>query len=229
MNSSLNLIWTRTQNVIGFVLMIVFLAYPFPRLVFISIAFWIFISTTVTAILLKTTFTIANTVTISRAYGLVIFSFLLAYNQSVTNLSIFILGICLMADFFDGYLARIFTTSSAGKVLDGETDQQFVLVAASTAFIFLDISFWVLLFPSLKYIFETCYDLFRLEVNEKEGKKRRKIIAAIVMIILFINLAFIEEESSIFFYLIGILALSYSFLTDLIRALKSQLKNNHAS
>ena len=81
----------------------------------------------------------------------------------------------------------------------------------------------------MKYIFETCYDLFRLKVNEKEGKKRRKIIAAIVMIILFINLAFIEEESSIFFYLIGLLALSYSFLTDLIRALKSQLKNNHVS
>ncbi len=71
--------------------------------------------------------------------------------------------------------------------------------------------------------------MFKLKVNEKEGKKRRKIIAAIVMIILFINLAFIEEESSIFFYLIGLLALSYSFLTDLIRALKSQLKNNHAS
>ncbi len=110
MNSSLNLIWTRTQNVIGLVLMVVFLTYPFPRLVFISIA------------LLKTTFTIANTVTISRAYGLVIFSFLLAYNQSVTDLSIFILGICLMADFFDGYLARIFTTSSAGKVLDGDLE-----------------------------------------------------------------------------------------------------------
>ena len=221
MNSSLNLIWTRTQNVIGFVLMIVFLAYPFPRLVFISIAFWIFISTTVTAILLKTTFTIANTVTISRAYGLVIFSFLLAYNQSVTNLSIFILGICLMADFFDGYLARIFTTSSAGKVLDGETDQQFVLVAASAAFLFLNMPYWLLLFPGIKYIFGICYDLFKLRLKEKIGEKRRKIVAACVMISLFINLAFlVSEKASLMLYLITLLLLSYSFLADLFGALK---------
>ena len=225
MNSSLNLIWTRTQNVIGFVLMIVFLAYPFPRLVFISIAFWIFISTTVTAILLKTTFTIANTVTISRAYGLVIFSFLLAYNQSVTNLSIFILGICLMADFFDGYLARIFTTSSAGKVLDGETDQQFVLVAASAAFLFLNMPYWLLLFPGIKYIFGICYDLFKLRLKEKIGEKRRKIVAACVMISLFINLAFlVSEKASLMLYLITLLLLSYSFLADLFGALKIKSK-----
>ncbi len=225
MNSSLNLIWTRTQNVIGFVLMIVFLAYPFPRLVFISIAFWIFISTTVTAILLKTTFTIANTVTISRAYGLVIFSFLLAYNQSVTNLSIFILGICLMADFFDGYLARIFTTSSAGKVLDGETDQQFVLVTASAAFLFLNMPYWLLLFPGIKYIFGICYDLFKLRLKEKIGEKRRKIVAACVMISLFINLAFlVSEKASLMLYLITLLLLSYSFLADLFGALKIKSK-----
>ena len=221
MNSSLNLIWTRTQNVIGFVLMIVFLAYPFPRLVFISIAVWIFISTTVTSILLKTTFTIANTVTISRAYGLVFFSFLLAYNQSVTNLSIFILGICLMADFFDGYLARIFTTSSAGKVLDGETDQQFVLVAASAAFLFLNMPYWLLLFPGIKYIFGICYDLLNLRLKEKIGEKRRKIVAACVMISLFINLAFlVSEKASLMLYLITLLLLSYSFLADLFGALK---------
>ncbi len=221
MNSSLNLIWTRTQNVIGFVLMIDFLAYPFPRLVFISIAVWIFISTTVTSILLKTTFTIANTVTISRAYGLVIFSFLLAYNQSVTNLSIFILGICLMADFFDGYLARIFTTSSAGKVLDGETDQQFVLVAASAAFLFLNMPYWLLLFPGIKYIFGICYDLFKLRLKEKIGEKRRKIVAACVMISLFMNLAFlVSEKASLMLYLITLLLLSYSFLADLFGALK---------
>ena len=221
MNSSLNLIWTRTQNVIGLVLMVVFLTYPFPRLVFISIAFWIFISTTVTATLLKTTFTIANTVTISRAYGLVFFSFLLAYNQSVTNLSIFILGICLMADFFDGYLARIFTTSSAGKVLDGETDQQFVLVTASAAFLFLNMPYWLLLFPGIKYIFGICYDLFNLRLKEKIGEKRRKIVAACVMISLFMNLAFlVSEKASLMLYLITLLLLSYSFLADLFGALK---------
>ena len=225
MNSSLNLIWTRTQNVIGFVLMIVFLAYPFPRLVFISIAAWILISTTVTATLLKTTFTIANTVTISRAYGLVFFSFLLAYNQSVTNLSIFILGICLIADFFDGYLARIFTTSSAGKVLDGETDQQFVLVTASAAFLFLNMPYWLLLFPGIKYIFGICYDLFNLRLKEKIGEKRRKIVAACVMISLFINLAFlVSEKASLMLYLITLLLLSYSFLADLFGALKIKSK-----
>ena len=225
MNSSLNLIWTRTQNVIGFVLMIVFLAYPFPRLVFISIAAWILISTTVTAILLKTTFTIANTVTISRAYGLVFFSFLLAYNQSVTNLSIFILGICLIADFFDGYLARIFTTSSAGKVLDGETDQQFVLVTASAAFLFLNMPYWLLLFPGIKYIFGICYDLFNLRLKEKIGEKRRKIVAACVMISLFINLAFlVSEMASLVLYLITLLLLAYSFLADLFGALKIKSK-----
>ena len=225
MNSSLNLIWTRTQNVIGFVLMIVFLAYPFPRLVFISIAAWILISTTVTATLLKTTFTIANTVTISRAYGLVFFSFLLAYNQSVTNLSIFILGICLIADFFDGYLARIFTTSSAGKVLDGETDQQFVLVTASAAFLFLNMPYWLLLFPGIKYIFGICYDLFKLRLKEKIGEKRRKIVAACVMISLFMNLAFlVSEKASLMLYLITLLLLSYSFLADLFGALKIKSK-----
>ena len=225
MNSSLNLIWTRTQNVIGLVLMVVFLAYPFPRLVFILIATWILISTTVTATLLKTTFTIANTVTISRAYGLVIFSFLLAYNQSVTNLSIFILGICLIADFFDGYLARIFTTSSAGKVLDGETDQQFVLVAASAAFLFLNMPYWLLLFPGIKYIFGICYDLFKLRLKEKIGEKRRKIVAASVMISLFINLAFlVSEKASLMLYLITLLLLSYSFLADLFGALKIKSK-----
>ena len=225
MNSSLNLIWTRTQNVIGFVLMIVFLAYPFPRLVFILIATWILISTTVTATLLKTTFTIANTVTISRAYGLVFFSFLLAYNQSVTNLSIFILGICLIADFFDGYLARIFTTSSAGKVLDGETDQQFVLVTASAAFLFLNMPYWLLLFPGIKYIFGICYDLFNLRLKEKIGEKRRKIVAACVMISLFINLAFlVSEMASLVLYLITLLLLSYSFLADLFGALKIKSK-----
>ena len=225
MNSSLNLIWTRTQNVIGLVLMVVFLTYPFPRLVFILIATWILISTTVTATLLKTTFTIANTVTISRAYGLVFFSFLLAYNQSVTNLSIFILGICLMADFFDGYLARIFTTSSAGKVLDGETDQQFVLVAASAAFLFLNMPYWLLLFPGIKYIFGICYDLFNLRLKEKIGEKRRKIVAACVMISLFINLAFlVSEKASLMLYLITLLLLSYSFLADLFGALKIKSK-----
>ena len=225
MNSSLNLIWTRTQNVIGLVLMVVFLTYPFPRLVFILIATWILISTTVTATLLKTTFTIANTVTISRAYGLVFFSFLLAYNQSVTNLSIFILGICLMADFFDGYLARIFTTSSAGKVLDGETDQQFVLVTASAAFLFLNMPYWLLLFPGIKYIFGICYDLFNLRLKEKIGEKRRKIVAACVMISLFINLAFlVSEKASLILYLITLLLLSYSFLADLFGALKIKSK-----
>lgn len=225
MNSSLNLIWTRTQNVIGLVLMVVFLAYPFPRLVFILIATWILISTTVTATLLKTTFTIANTVTISRAYGLVFFSFLLAYNQSVTNLSIFILGICLIADFFDGYLARIFTTSSAGKVLDGETDQQFVLVTASAAFLFLNMPYWLLLFPGIKYIFGICYDLFKLRLKEKIGEKRRKIVAACVMISLFINLAFlVSEKASLMLYLITLLLLSYSFLADLFGALKIKSK-----
>ena len=225
MNSSLNLIWTRTQNVIGLVLMVVFLTYPFPRLVFISIATWILISTTVTATLLKTTFTIANTVTISRAYGLVFFSFLLAYNQSVTNLSIFILGICLIADFFDGYLARIFTTSSAGKVLDGETDQQFVLVTASAAFLFLNMPYWLLLFPGIKYIFGICYDLFNLRLKEKIGEKRRKIVAACVMISLFINLAFlVSEKASLMLYLITLLLLSYSFLADLFGALKIKSK-----
>ena len=225
MNPSLNLIWTRTQNVIGLVLMVVFLTYPFPRLVFILIATWILISTTVTATLLKTTFTIANTVTISRAYGLVFFSFLLAYNQSVTNLSIFILGICLMADFFDGYLARIFTTSSAGKVLDGETDQQFVLVTASAAFLFLNMPYWLLLFPGIKYIFGICYDLFKLRLKEKIGEKRRKIVAASVMISLFINLAFlVSEKASLMLYLITLLLLSYSFLADLFGALKIKSK-----
>jgi len=225
MNSSLNLIWTRTQNVIGLVLMVVFLTYPFPRLVFISIATWILISTTVTATLLKTTFTIANTVTISRAYGLVFFSFLLAYNQSVTNLSIFILGICLIADFFDGYLARIFTTSSAGKVLDGETDQQFVLVTASAAFLFLNMPYWLLLFPGIKYIFGICYDLFKLRLKEKIGEKRRKIVAASVMISLFINLAFlVSEMASLLLYLITLLLLAYSFLADLFEALKIKSK-----
>ena len=225
MNSSLNLIWTRTQNVIGLVLMVVFLTYPFPRLVFILIATWILISTTVTATLLKTTFTIANTVTISRAYGLVFFSFLLAYNQSVTNLSIFILGICLIADFFDGYLARIFTTSSAGKVLDGETDQQFVLVTASAAFLFLNMPYWLLLFPGIKYIFGICYDLFKLRLKEKIGEKRRKIVAACVMISLFINLAFlVSEKASLMLYLITLLLLSYSFLADLFGALKIKSK-----
>ena len=225
MNSSLNLIWIRTQNVIGLVLMVVFLAYPFPRLVFILIATWILISTTVTATLLKTTFTIANTVTISRAYGLVFFSFLLAYNQSVTNLSIFILGICLMADFFDGYLARIFTTSSAGKVLDGETDQQFVLVTASAAFLFLNMPYWLLLFPGIKYIFGICYDLFKLRLKEKIGEKRRKIVAACVMISLFVNLAFlVSEKASLMLYLITLLLLSYSFLADLFGALKIKSK-----
>ena len=225
MNSSLNLIWTRTQNVIGLVLMVVFLTYPFPRLVFISIATWILISTTVTATLLKTTFTIANTVTISRAYGLVFFSFLLAYNQSVTNLSIFILGICLIADFFDGYLARIFTTSSAGKVLDGETDQQFVLVTASAAFLFLNMPYWLLLFPGIKYIFGICYDLFNLRLKEKIGEKRRKIVAACVMISLFMNLAFlVSEKASLMLYLITLLLLSYSFLADLFGALKIKSK-----
>ena len=225
MNSSLNLIWTRTQNVIGLVLMVVFLAYPFPRLVFILIATWILISTTVTATLLKTTFTIANTVTISRAYGLVFFSFLLAYNQSVTNLSIFILGICLIADFFDGYLARIFTTSSAGKVLDGETDQQFVLVTASAAFLFLNMPYWLLLFPGIKYIFGICYDLFNLRLKEKIGEKRRKIVAACVMISLFINLAFlVSEMASLVLYLITLLLLAYSFLADLFGALKIKSK-----
>jgi len=225
MNSSLNLIWTRTQNVIGLVLMVVFLTYPFPRLVFILIATWILISTTVTATLLKTTFTIANTVTISRAYGLVFFSFLLAYNQSVTNLSIFILGICLIADFFDGYLARIFTTSSAGKVLDGETDQQFVLVTASAAFLFLNMPYWLLLFPGIKYIFGICYDLFNLRLKEKIGEKRRKIVAACVMISLFINLAFlVSEKASLMLYLITLLLLSYSFLADLFGALKIKSK-----
>ena len=225
MNSSLNLIWTRTQNVIGLVLMVVFLTYPFPRLVFISIATWILISTTVTATLLKTTFTIANTVTISRAYGLVFFSFLLAYNQSVTNLSIFILGLCLIADFFDGYLARIFTTSSAGKVLDGETDQQFVLVAASAAFLFLNMPYWLLLFPGIKYIFGICYDLFKLRLKEKIGEKRRKIVAACVMISLFMNLAFlVSEMASLVLYLITLLLLAYSFLADLFGALKIKSK-----
>ena len=225
MNSSLNLIWTRTQNVIGLVLMVVFLTYPFPRLVFILIATWILISTTVTATLLKTTFTIANTVTISRAYGLVFFSFLLAYNQSVTNLSIFILGICLIADFFDGYLARIFTTSSAGKVLDGETDQQFVLVTASAAFLFLNMPYWLLLFPGIKYIFGICYDLFNLRLKEKIGEKRRKIVAACVMISLFINLAFlVSEKASLMLYLITLLLLAYSFLADLFGALKIKSK-----
>ena len=225
MNSSLNLIWTRTQNVTGLVLMVVFLTYPFPRLVFILIATWILISTTVTATLLKTTFTIANTVTISRAYGLVFFSFLLAYNQSVTNLSIFILGICLMADFFDGYLARIFTTSSAGKVLDGETDQQFVLVTASAAFLFLNMPYWLLLFPGIKYIFGICYDLFNLRLKEKIGEKRRKIVAACVMISLFMNLAFlVSEMASLVLYLITLLLLAYSFLADLFGALKIKSK-----
>ena len=225
MNSSLNLIWIRTQNVIGLVLMVVFLTYPFPRLVFILIATWILISTTVTATLLKTTFTIANTVTISRAYGLVFFSFLLAYNQSVTNLSIFILGICLIADFFDGYLARIFTTSSAGKVLDGETDQQFVLVTASAAFLFLNMPYWLLLFPGIKYIFGICYDLFKLRLKEKIGEKRRKIVAASVMISLFINLAFlVSEMASLLLYLITLLLLAYSFLADLFEALKIKSK-----
>lgn len=225
MNPSLNLIWTRTQNVIGLVLMVVFLTYPFPRLVFILIATWILISTTVTATLLKTTFTIANTVTISRAYGLVFFSFLLAYNQSVTNLSIFILGICLIADFFDGYLARIFTTSSAGKVLDGETDQQFVLVTASAAFLFLNMPYWLLLFPGIKYIFGICYDLFNLRLKEKIGEKRRKIVAACVMISLFINLAFlVSEKASLMLYLITLLLLAYSFLADLFGALKIKSK-----
>lgn len=225
MNSSLNLIWTRTQNVIGLVLMVVFLTYPFPRLVFILIATWILISTTVTATLLKTTFTIANTVTISRAYGLVFFSFLLAYNQSVTNLSIFILGICLIADFFDGYLARIFTTSSAGKVLDGETDQQFVLVTASAAFLFLNMPYWLLLFPGIKYIFGICYDLFKLRLKEKIGEKRRKIVAACVMISLFMNLAFlVSEKASLMLYLITLLLLAYSFLADLFGALKIKSK-----
>ena len=225
MNSSLNLIWTRTQNVIGLVLMVVFLTYPFPRLVFILIATWILISTTVTATLLKTTFTIANTVTISRAYGLVFFSFLLAYNQSVTNLSIFILGICLIADFFDGYLARIFTTSSAGKVLDGETDQQFVLVTASAAFLFLNMPYWLLLFPGIKYIFGICYDLFKLRLKEKIGEKRRKIVAACVMISLFMNLAFlVSEMASLVLYLITLLLLAYSFLADLFGALKIKSK-----
>ena len=156
---------------------------------------------------------------------MVFFSFLLAYNQSVTNLSIFILGICLIADFFDGYLARIFTTSSAGKVLDGETDQQFVLVTASAAFLFLNMPYWLLLFPGIKYIFGICYDLFKLRLKEKIGEKRRKIVAACVMISLFINLAFlVSEKASLMLYLITLLLLAYSFLADLFEALKIKSK-----
>ena len=130
-----------------------------------------------------------------------------------------------MADFFDGYLARIFTTSSAGKVLDGETDQQFVLVTASAAFLFLNMPYWLLLFPGIKYIFGICYDLFNLRLKEKIGEKRRKIVAACVMISLFMNLAFlVSEKASLMLYLITLLLLSYSFLADLFGALKIKSK-----
>ena len=154
---------------------------------------------------------------------MVICSLILAYNGSITILLIVLLSICLLADALDGYIARLYTTSSAGKVLDGETDQQFVLLAASAAFIILNLPFWLLFFPGIKYVFEISYNLFNLKVKENKGKKRRKIIAAVVMSILLINLtSLISKEIMVLLSSIGFIALSYSFFADLINTVKTK-------
>ncbi len=225
-SSPLNVVWSRIQNLIGLSLILFFFTLPNPRFVFISLALWIFTSTVVTALLQKTRFTLANIITLSRAFGLVTCSVILAHNGYISNLSVFILGICLLADALDGYLARLFTTSSAGKILDGETDQQFVLLTASACYILLHMPFWLLFFPCIKYIFGIFYELFKLSVRENSGEKRRKIIAAIVMIILFINLtSLINEETGVLISSFGFLLLSYSFIADLIRSIQTKLRN----
>ena len=91
------------------------------------------ICTLLTALSFKARWNAANIVTFSRALGLVTCSFTLAYHQSIHILVLFLLGVCLLADALDGYLARRFTSSFAGKILDGETDQQFVFLTATTS------------------------------------------------------------------------------------------------
>ena len=215
--------WSSFQNCIGLTLILIFFSLPNPKYVFVSLALWIFTSTIITAFLLKTSFTVANIITLFRAFGLVICSLILAYNGSITILLIVLLSICLLADALDGYIARLYTTSSAGKVLDGETDQQFVLLAASAAFIILNLPFWLLFFPGIKYVFEISYNLFNLKVKENKGKKRRKIVAAVVMSILLINLtSLISKEIMVLLSSIGFIALSYSFFADLINTVKTK-------
>jgi len=216
-------IWSSLQNCLGLILILIFLSLPNPKYVFVSLALWIFTSTIITSFLLKTSFTVANIITLCRAFGLVICSLILAYNESITNLLIVLLSICLLADALDGYIARLYTSSSAGKVLDGETDQQFVLLVASASYILLNLPFWLLFFPGIKYVFEISYNLFNLKVKENKGKKRRKIIAAAVMSILLINLtSLISKEIMVLLSTIGFIALSYSFFDDLINSVKTK-------
>ena len=211
------------QNILGLTLIFSFLTFPNPKYVFVSLALWILISTVLTALSFKARWNAANIVTFSRALGLVTCSFTLAYHQSIHILVLFLLGVCLLADALDGYLARRFTSSFAGKILDGETDQQFVFLTATTSYILTPMPFWILLFPAIKYIFEIIYILLNLKLLEANAKKRRKTIAAVVMFILLLNLTtLLQKEVIILVTFIGFLFLLYSFCADIIQSIKEK-------
>jgi len=220
--------WSQLQNWIGLILILGFFIYPNSRYVFVFLALWILTSTTMTALFLKARFTIANFVTFSRALGLAICSFILAYNESISPLLLFLLGICLLADALDGYLARRFTSSLSGGILDGETDQQFVFFTATACYLFIHASFWLLLFPALKYISEIISNFSNLNIVENIGEKRRKFVAAIVMSILFINLtSLMDRETSVLVTSLGFVLLLYSFSVDIIRSFIKKISTKY--
>ena len=135
---------------------------------------------------LKTTkwlFTWANAITTVR-FVLIAIAIGLADNLSYEQLFV-MLGIAVLLDVADGFLARKLKESSAlGLHYDMEVDAFFVLIMGVYFFISRDVPFWILVPGLLRYLYTTMMALWPKQSFSESKQKYASTIAGVFFVIL---------------------------------------------
>lgn len=94
----------------------------------------------------------------------------------------------VLLDLADGWVARRYGGSSAGAILDMETDQLVTLGLALLACGYARVGIWILLLPAFKYGYVLWTGLLRLPFHDPRPmhgeNQRAKTICAVVMVVL---------------------------------------------
>ena len=151
----------------------------------------------------------ANWVTIFRM-GLILLG--IAFHASISSFGLFaILGIALLLDLLDGWLARRFKQESTfGMYLDMETDALFVLLACVYLYFQGFAHIWILIPATLRYFYRIVIFLFPKEKFKEQKQKYAAIIAGSFFVILLLSIL-IQNNIQQIALVIGSLGIIASF------------------
>jgi len=135
------------------------------------------------------------------------------YFFSVLNIYLIftVLGVAILLDILDGYLARKFKQNSVfGQYFDMEVDAFFVLLMSFYYYLHRDISFWILLPGLMRYIFKIILVLFPKSTFVEKKKTFAAFIAGSYFVILLFGIL-LKGNWLIYPLIIGASLIIFSF------------------